>query len=497
VNDPGAEILAGRYRLEERIGIGAMGEVWRAHDLTLQREVALKRVRLDGHVDSAAQARFRREAVAMAGVSHPNVVIVYDAGTDAGPEGETAYLVMELLDGPSCADLIGADRTLPLSEVERIGAGVAAGLAAAHRAGVVHRDIKPGNIVINRGVPTIVDFGIARLEQESTATLTAPQTTIGTAAYMSPEQALGQPVGPASDIYSLGALIVALATGSPPFGATNALALMRAHVDDPPPALTDLRPEVAAALADLVTRMLAKDPEDRPSAAEAAQILAGDESVDPAGITPTAVLPATGPTDPTVPLSAPVRVADPPMAPEQDRPQRGWLWVLLVAVLLLAAVVLALQERSVSPGGAPATDPPSSPVESPTTDGVTTPTIEATTDPTTLPPEMTLSPSPEPTKRRSEPRPTASTEGPGPTLRDAVDAVAAKISAVEDDDAREDLEKAWNRLSRNLEESNLRDKIQQVRATVDELFLDGDLTAEEQRALIAAIQQLLGRLPAQ
>src|SRR5690606_30064711 len=140
----------------------------------------------------------------------------YDAGTDHGPDGETAYLVMELLDGPSCAELVSSAQPLSIGEVERIGAGVARGLAAAHQAGVVHRDIKPGNIVLSRGVATIVDFGIARLEQEATATLTAPQTTIGTAAYMSPEQALGKPVGPASDVYSLGALIMALASGSPP-----------------------------------------------------------------------------------------------------------------------------------------------------------------------------------------------------------------------------------------------------------------------------------------
>src|SRR5690606_8679912 len=159
-----AEILAGRYRLEDRVGVGAMGEVWRARDLTLERDVAIKRVRVDGQVEQQAQARFRREAVVVAGLSHPDVVGVYDAGTVVSAGSEIAYLVMELIDGPSCSELIRSERSLSVGEIQRIASGVARGLAAAHQAGIVHRDIKPANVVVSRGVPKIVDFGIARLE---------------------------------------------------------------------------------------------------------------------------------------------------------------------------------------------------------------------------------------------------------------------------------------------------------------------------------------------
>lgn len=504
------EVIAGRYRLDDRIGKGAMGEVWRARDLTLQRDVALKRVRLDGHVDPAARARFRREAVAMAGVSHPNVVSVYDAGTDERADGETAYLVMELLDGPSCAQLISSARSLSLGEVERIGAGVARGLSAAHQAGVVHRDIKPGNVVLNRGVAKIVDFGIARLEQESTATLTAPQSTIGTAAYMSPEQALGKPVGPASDIYSLGALLMALATGSPPFGASNALAIMRAHVDDEPPALADLRDDTPPALAALIARMLAKEPIDRPTAIEVARTLEGEgdhESTPP----PTAVLPiandapagapasavggATGvdlaspatPASPTVPLGPPVSTAYPETAhavPARTRQSSRWPWWLLAAALLVAGVLLANGLLGAGPAESPTTPALSTPVTSPT-ERVVTPDTTAPLAPTTEPVPTT-----EPTQE------TQSAQDPEPTLDEAAAEVATAIAAVSDSDAREELDKLWGRLSGGLQENSAPDKVRDTQQEADTLLQDEDITAGEHAAITSAIDEVLRLLAA-
>jgi eukaryotic-like serine/threonine-protein kinase len=516
---PDDEVLAGRYRLEERIGVGAMGEVWCARDLRLQRDVAVKRVRLDGHIDPAAQARFEREAVAMAGVSHPNVVLVYDAGT-AGDDGRTAYLVMELLDGPSCSALIGEGSPLPIEEVERIGLGVARGLAAAHAAGVVHRDIKPGNVVVSRGVPKIVDFGIARLEMEATSTLTAPQMTIGTAAYMSPEQAMGKPVGPSSDVYSLGALVVALASGSPPFGVSNSLALMRAHIDDAPPLLTELREDASPALAALVERMLAKDPADRPTAVEAVQVLEGGELADPGEAPTEAVPPPTAPlpaaTEATQAYAAPASAAtalvpgpagpaaaagaapapgggEPPTTRgDTDRRRRGGLvWWALAAALLVVGLVLAADALRGGADGqgadaeptatAPATqDGTDEQPEPPATDAPETPTDEpATEDP---PVEPTTEPEPEP-----EP-------DTGATLEEAVTAVGAAISAVEDDDAREDLTKAWQPASSGLQGANAADRLREVQREADDLLADGELTTAERDSVSNAIEEVIARL---
>lgn len=206
-------IIANRYRLDERIGRGAVGEVWRARDTTLNRDVAVKIVNLSAHPDPSAAARFRREARATAGLSHPNVVRVFDAGFDDPGE---AFMVMELLGGPSLGELAGRISVL---EAVELTAQVAAGLGAAHDVGVIHRDVKPTNVMLDgvgdRRAAKVVDFGIARLAQSGDATLTAPATALGTAAYMSPEQASGTAVTPATDVYSLGCLLFALLTGKP------------------------------------------------------------------------------------------------------------------------------------------------------------------------------------------------------------------------------------------------------------------------------------------
>ena len=475
-------VLAERYRLDERIGVGAMGEVWRARDLRLERDVAVKRVRLDGHVDAAAQARFQREAVAMAGVSHPNVVSVYDAGTDSsgGPaEVRTAYLVMELLDGPSCADLMRTRRSLSLGEVERIGAGVARGLAAAHAAGVVHRDIKPSNVVVSRGVPTIVDFGIARLEQEATSTLTAPQTTIGTAAYMSPEQALGKPVGPASDVYSLGALLIALASGAPPFGAANSLALMRAHVDDAPPSLADLRDDAPPQLVALVERMLAKAPAARPTAAEVAHALEGDalptEVVAAAEPVPAATAVRTPATRVyAVPTSGPAATA-PEAAP---RRRGGALWWLLAAGLLVLAVAVGANALRAPGNEGVAPEDPGSVVPTPTTSVVTqvvTPSQEATTEPVDPP---------------------ASDPGAGEAadLATAVDAVSAAIDSVADDKARDALAKKWRSAANGLQGAKAADKVREVQTEADRLLEQDRLTTAERDVVAQAVDEVIALL---
>ena len=550
-----AEVLAGRYRLDERIGVGAMGEVWRARDLTLERDVALKRVRLDGQVEEQAQARFRREAVVMAGLSHPNVVSVYDAGTDVSDSTEIAYLVMELLDGPSCSELLRTHRTLAFEEVQRIAAGVARGLAAAHQAGIVHRDIKPGNVVVSRGVPTIVDFGIARLEQESAALLTAPQTTLGTAAYMSPEQALGRSAGPSSDVYSLGALMVALATGSPPFGASNALALMRAHIDDVPPPLAQLRHETPPHLSDLVERMLAKEPGERPTASEVARAL-DDGELAASPLLATLSLPVVDATSPSVGASRSVEssqsveasqsvessqsveasrsvessqsvesagsaaslgpaagagseepfghyagpalaaaapsdalrapgaagtdvVPDPLAAAEEGAPRRrrGAMWWALAAVLLVVAAIVGLNMLLDGDPSSPDADAAAAPTVTPT-ERIITPDASVDTAPVT----------------QGGGTPGTQTEPATQSLDAAVGSAATAIAAVEDADARDELQREWQGASRGLQGANAEEQLREVINQAEDLADDDDVSSDELAAIRAAIEQVIALL---
>ena len=257
------KLVAGRYRLRTRIGAGSMGHVWRATDERLGRDVAIKLVDLSLATDAATAERFRREAVATAQLNHRGIVTVFDTGVD----GHTAFLVMQLLPGRSLAQVLREDGPLSVTDGVRIAADVAAALDAAHAIGVVHRDIKPANIMIDGAQVTLLDFGIAQLAGDA-AHLTATNATIGTAAYMSPEQATGRRAGPASDVYSLGCVLIATLTGLPPFPGDNAIQVASRQIGEPAPRLSSRRPDVPAWLDALVAQMLVKDPDARPSVAE-------------------------------------------------------------------------------------------------------------------------------------------------------------------------------------------------------------------------------------
>ncbi|MBD3784763.1 MAG: serine/threonine protein kinase, partial [Micrococcales bacterium] len=270
--------LAGRYVLDAPIGRGGMGEVWRATDTVLGRQVAVKTIDLGRVPDEAGAVRFEREARATAGLSHPNVVTVHDTGV----EGDTAYLVMELLPGPSLADRLREGR-LPVGEVVDVARQVAAALQAAHAGGLVHRDIKPANVVrAADGRLRVLDFGITQLgDAAGSQALTATHTVMGTAEYLSPEQARGGRVDGRADLYALGCVLFALLTGRPPFSGPTPVATMLQHTNDPVPDVTKLRPDTPPWLAALVTSLLAKDPADRP--ADAGAVLAAlDERRTPA-----------------------------------------------------------------------------------------------------------------------------------------------------------------------------------------------------------------------
>jgi eukaryotic-like serine/threonine-protein kinase len=247
-------VIAGRYHLERRIGAGGMSEVWEATDAELGRKVAVKLLAFD-----ADPERFDREARAAAGLAHPNVCALYDYG-DAGGR---RFMVLELLPGGSLDDRLAEERPLPDDETRRIAAEIAAGLAHAHQRGVVHRDLKPANILFDtEGRAKIADFGIARTR--GATGLTEAGTVLGTAAYISPEQARGDPAMPTSDVYAFGVILFRMLTGRLPFDAADALTLAAMHRDLPAPAVSERRPDAPPLLESVAAAALAKSPADRP-----------------------------------------------------------------------------------------------------------------------------------------------------------------------------------------------------------------------------------------
>lgn len=381
-----AELLAGRYELVEAIGKGATGRVWRGLDTLLLRPVAIKVVDLEGARDPAMAERFRREGIAIAGVSHDSIVKVFDTGTD----DERGWLVMELLSGPNCNDLVKGNGPISFAVGMPLLARVADGLQAAHDVGITHRDVKPANIVLDAppaadgaqpdllhhpeaGRPVLVDFGIAHIVDEAGLQLTRPATAIGTAAYMSPEQARGQRSGPASDVYSLACVAYHLFLGRPPFVAPSSLAVAHSQAFDTPVPLAELSPDAPPALDTLLTRMLAKDATVRPSAREVAAELRAitlDPTMAPSVPLPapptqalapealTAVLPET-PSAEAVPqeLAAPdgSQIPYPALVETAPSTERSsfhnagrWLVGLLI-VALVAALAYSWMRRSEPP----------------------------------------------------------------------------------------------------------------------------------------------------
>jgi len=248
-------VVAGRYRLDQPLGLGGMSSVWEAEDVELERRVAVKVL-----AGTADRQRFEREARAAAALSHPNVVQIFDFGeSEDGP-----YIVLELLPGGTLEERLPAREPLPDAETARIALGIAEGLAYVHAHGLVHRDLKPANVLFDlEDRPKLSDFGIARIAGDGT--LTEPGTVLGTAAYISPEQASGEVATPASDVYSFGVILYRMLTGRLPFEGDEPLAVAAMHVHDEPAPIASLRPDAPARLESVATAALAKDPEDRPA----------------------------------------------------------------------------------------------------------------------------------------------------------------------------------------------------------------------------------------
>src|SRR2546423_4209202 len=248
-------VIADRYRLHELLGRGGMAEVWRAEDLELGRDVAIKLLAPD-----ADRARFEREARAVASLAHPNVMQLYDYGESE----ERPYMVLEYVPGGTLEDRLRDPGPLRDDEISQIAVGVASGLAPAHARGVVHRDLKPANVLFDEeGRPKLADFGIARMAVGE-GTLTEAGTVLGTAAYISPEQAMGESATPASDVYSFGVILYRMLSGLLPFEADDPLRLVMLHREEPPPPIRQFRADTPPALESTALAALAKYPADRP-----------------------------------------------------------------------------------------------------------------------------------------------------------------------------------------------------------------------------------------
>jgi hypothetical protein len=254
--------LGGRYRLESRIAAGGMSTVYKAIDETLERPVAVKLMNREVAGDSDQLERFRREARAVAQLSHPHIVGVIDAGDDADPDHPRPYIVFEYVEGETLKDKIRREGPLPVSEAVAYAIEIARALGAAHARHIIHRDVKPQNVLIDHdGRAKVTDFGIARTLEEDG--LTADGRVLGTTDYVSPEQALGRPVTGQSDLYSLGIVLYEMLTGDVPFKGDNQVAVAMKHVREQIPDVQDKRPGISAALASVVDTATAKRESDR------------------------------------------------------------------------------------------------------------------------------------------------------------------------------------------------------------------------------------------
>jgi beta-lactam-binding protein with PASTA domain/tRNA A-37 threonylcarbamoyl transferase component Bud32 len=261
---PGVRLLSGRYQLGEVLGYGGMAEVYKARDVRLDRDVAIKLLRSDLARDPSFQARFRREAQSAAALTHPMIVSVYDTGSDEKHDPPLPYIVMEYVDGHTLRDVLHLDGRLTQNRALEIMIDVSAALDYSHRAGIVHRDIKPGNVMITRdGSVKVMDFGIARAIAQSTATVTQTAAVMGTAQYLSPEQARGEKVDARSDLYSAGVVLYELLTGQPPFQGDSPVAVAYQHVREDPIPPSDLESDLSADADAVVMKMLAKNPGNR------------------------------------------------------------------------------------------------------------------------------------------------------------------------------------------------------------------------------------------
>jgi serine/threonine protein kinase len=362
-------LFGDRYQVGDTLGFGGMSEVHRGRDLRLGRDVAIKVLRADLARDPSFQTRFRREAQNAASLNHPAIVAVYDTGETQGETGTIPYIVMEYVDGETLRDLLKREGSLAPKRAMEIVADVCAALDFSHRHGIVHRDIKPANVMLTRaGAVKVMDFGIARAVADGQATMTATAAVIGTAQYLSPEQARGEAVDARSDVYATGCVLFELLVGAPPFTGDSPVAVAYQHVREEPKAPSEVKPGLPKELDSIVLKALNKNPLNRyQTAAEmrsdlvralsgqavhATPVMSDDERTQLMRATPERVglAVAAGPS-----LLAPPRRLMTDDVWEEDEPDRSkkvWGYVgigVLCIALLVGAIFLTRQLTSVPP----------------------------------------------------------------------------------------------------------------------------------------------------
>ncbi|WP_433266942.1 Stk1 family PASTA domain-containing Ser/Thr kinase [Actinosynnema sp. CS-041913] len=351
-------LLSNRYELGETLGYGGMSEVHKGRDVRLGRDVAIKVLRADLARDTQFQERFRREAQNSAALNHPAIVAVYDTGETNTEYGPLPYIVMEYVDGRTLRDIVKTQGPLTGKRAMEIMADVSAALDFSHRHGIVHRDVKPANVMITRsGAVKVMDFGIARAVHDGQAAVTQTAAVIGTAQYLSPEQARGEAVDARSDVYASGCVLFELLTGEPPFTGDSPVAVAYQHVREDPKPPSSLNPKVTPALDAIVLKAMAKGPANRyQSAAEMradlVRVLSGQRPSAPAVMTPedrTAVLNQSPRTEvaaggrhrPAASREEPDDY-DPVAEEEAERRARRKKTIMITLVVLLCVAVLAL-----------------------------------------------------------------------------------------------------------------------------------------------------------
>ena len=353
-------LVGGRYELGGVLGRGGMAEVHMGRDVRLGRNVAVKTLRADLASDPTFQARFRREAQSAASLNHPAIVAVYDTGEDLLNGTPLPYIVMEYVEGTTLRELLQSGRRLLPERALEIVAGVLQALEYSHRNGIIHRDIKPGNVMLTRsGHVKVMDFGIARAVADMGATMTATAAVIGTAQYLSPEQAKGEHVDARSDIYSTGCLLYELLVGRPPFVGDSPVSVAYQHVREDPLPPSQFDPDVPPEIDAIVLKALAKNPENRyqsademradidraldgrPVAAPAVMMASGTGGAATQVMQPTAVIPGgsgSGAYGPGGPGGPPGRYQPPP--PKQNKgPMIALITLAVIAVFALAALI--------------------------------------------------------------------------------------------------------------------------------------------------------------
>jgi serine/threonine-protein kinase len=408
-------VLLDRYEVGRLLGAGGMAEVFEGRDRLLARRVAIKVLQAQFARDPSFLIRFKREAQAAASLSHPNIVGVYDTGTEDG----THFIVMEYVEGRTLKDVIRAEGPLYPERAAEVCADVCSALIAAHARGLIHRDIKPGNVMLTpEGKVKVMDFGIARATTSETITQTA--AVVGTAQYISPEQAQGQTVDYRSDLYSTGCCLYEMLTGTVPFTGATPVAIAYRHVREDPTPPRMLNPDVPAPLEAITLKAMSKLPDNRyQTAAEMHDDLERFRNGQPVHATPlmdsaaaTQAIPRDGGADPTamlgtVPADRAARYAEP--EEEERRTSVGWIVVSLLALVVVGLAAFFIT-RAVTGDGtgtdttlAPSTVPPTTaaPTSAPTTQPPTTapPTTEppTTAPPTTEPPSTAPASSASPT----------------------------------------------------------------------------------------------------